>query len=133
MRPGPVHILPSGNTPEVILNPDGKLRVTGRAIDESKTKFTEQMVSWVDSYLLDPADNTEIIIALEYMNSFNAIFISSVLRKLAQVNLQFKKLSVKWYIEEDDDDLLERAEHISSAFNIPVDFILTDQIKDIKD
>jgi hypothetical protein len=131
MKLDPIHILPSGNTPEVILNPQGKLRITGRAIDESKTRFTEQLMTWVDSYLLDPPDKTEIVIALEYMNSFNAIFISSVLRKLAQVNDHMKKLVVKWYIEEDDDDLLERAEHISSAFNIPIDFILTDHINSI--
>lgn len=132
MRPDPVHILPSSNTPEVILNPDGRLRITGRAIDESRTRFSEQLMTWVDSYLLNPADKTEIVIALEYLNSFNAIFLSSVLKKLAQVNQQMKKLSVKWYIEDDDDDLLERAEHISAAFNIPIDFIMTDHISDVK-
>lgn len=128
MKIEPIHILPSGNTPEVILNPEGKLRITGRAIDESRTKFTEQLMIWVDTYLMDPPDRTETVIALEYMNSFNAIFISSVLRKLARVNQQKKKLVIKWYIEKDDDDLLERAEHISSAFNIPIEFIIIDQI-----
>lgn len=131
MKPDPVHILPSGNTPEVILNPDGLVKITGRAIDESRTKFSEQLMKWVDSYLLDPADRTEVIIALEYLNSFNAIFLSSVLKKIASVTQQMKKLDVKWYIEEDDDDLLERAEHISAAFNIPIEFILTDHIHNL--
>lgn len=131
MKPDPVHIFPSGNTPEVILNPDGLVKITGRAIDESRTKFSEQLMKWVDSYLLDPADRTEVIIALEYLNSFNAIFLSSVLKKIASVTQQMKKLDVKWYIEEDDDDLLERAEHISAAFNIPIEFILTDHIHNL--
>ncbi len=131
MKIDSVHILPSGNTPEVLLNPDGNLRITGRAIDESRTKYSEQLMSWVDSYVLSPADKTKMVIALEYLNSFNTIFLSSVLRKLAQVNNQMKTFEVKWYIEEDDDDLLERAEHISSAFNIPIEFILTDEIENV--
>jgi hypothetical protein len=131
MKIDSLHILPSSNTPEVLLNPEGNLKITGRAIDESKTKYSEQLMSWVDSYLLNPAEKTELVIALEYMNSFNTIFLSSVMRKLAQVNNQMKKLTVKWYIEEDDDDLLERAEHISSAFNIPIEFILTDEIENV--
>ncbi len=131
MKIEPVHILPSSNTPEVILNPDGKLRITGRAIDESRAKFSEQLMTWVDSYILNPAETTEIVIALEYLNSFNAIFLASVLKKLAQVNQMMKKLVIKWYIEEDDDDLLERAEHISAAFSIPIEYILTDHIHDL--
>lgn len=124
-----VHILPSGNTPEVILKPTGQLRITGRAIDESRTKFSEQLMKWIEAYILNPADKTEIVIALEYLNSFNAIFLSTVLKKLSQVTAVSGKLEVKWYIEEDDDDLLERAEHISAAFNIPINFIITDQIR----
>lgn len=125
----PIHILPTGNTPEVILNPTGHLRISGRAIDESRTKFSEQLMKWIETYVLDPPDKTEIVIALEYLNSFNAIFLSSVLKKLSQVNHKAGKLEVRWYIEEDDDDLLERAEHISAAFNIPINFIITDQIR----
>lgn len=124
-----IHILPSGNTPEVILKPSGKLRITGRAIDESRTKFSEQLMKWIEAYISEPAPKTEMVIALEYLNSFNAIFLSSVLKKLSLVSNHAGKLEVNWYIEEDDDDLLERAEHISAAFNIPINFIITDQIR----
>lgn len=128
MKIDPVHILPSSSTPEVRMDPVGKIHISGRAIDESRTKYSEQMMSWVDSYMMDPADKTELIIALEYMNSFNTIFLSSIIRKLAKVNDSMKKLEIKWYIEPDDDDLLERAEHISATFNVPINFILTENL-----
>jgi hypothetical protein len=126
-----VHILPTNNTPEVLLNPEGIIKIKGRAIDESKTKFSEQTMIWIDAYLLKPAKSTEVTIALEYLNSFNSIILASVLKKLSQVNQKSKKLVIKWYIEEDDDDLLERGESISSTFNIPIEFIMTDQIKSL--
>jgi len=129
MKIDAVHILPTNNTPEVLLNPDGIIKIKGRAIDESRAKYSEPILVWIDSYLLNPAKITEVTIALEYLNSYNSIILASILRKLSQVTLQSKKLVVKWYIEEDDDDLLERGEYTSSSLKIPIEFIMTDQIR----
>ena len=124
-----VHILPTNKTPEVLLNPEGIIKISGRAIDESRTKFSDQIMIWIDSYLLNPAESTEVIIALEYLNSFNSIILASAHKKLSQVKQQSKKLVIIWYIEEDDDDLLERGEYISATLNISIEFIRTDHIK----
>ncbi|MDQ1297415.1 MAG: hypothetical protein QG611_1397 [Bacteroidota bacterium] len=128
MKKEKVHILPTNNTPEILLNPRGIIEIKGRAIEEYETDLPKQIMMWIDAYLLSPAESTEVTIALEYMNSYNSIIISSFLRKLSQVSQQSKKLVIKWYIEEDDDDLLERAKYISSTFNIPIEFILTDDV-----
>jgi hypothetical protein len=125
-----VNILPTNNTPEVLLNPKGIIRIKGRAIDESRTKFSDQIMIWIDDYLLNPAQSTEVVIALEYLNSFNSIFLASALKKLSQVKQQSKKLFIKWYIEKDDDDLFERGQYISSNLDIPIEFIMVDHIKD---
>jgi hypothetical protein len=124
-----VHILPSNKTPEVLLNPEGFIEIKGRAIDESRTKFSEQIMVWIDDYVLNPAKSTEVTIALEYLNSFNSIILTAALKKLTLVNKLSKTLVIKWYIEDDDDDLLERGEYISSTLNIPIQFIMTDQIR----
>jgi hypothetical protein len=123
------HILPTNKTPEVHLNPEGIIKITGRAIDESRTKFSDQIMIWIDAYILNPAESTEVIIALEYLNSCNSIILASALKKLSQVNQQSKKLVIQWYVEKDDDDLLERGQYISSVLNIPIEFIMTDNIK----
>lgn len=125
------HILPTEKTPDILLNPTGIIKIKGRAIDENPNAVPREIMSWIDSYLLNPADSTEVMIALEYLNSFNTIFLTSILRKLHQVKRQSKNLIIKWYIEDDDDDLLDRGESISSAFNIPIEFIMTDDIKSL--
>jgi hypothetical protein len=129
MKIDAVHILPTNNTPEVLLNPDGIIKIKGRAIDESRAKYSEPILAWIDSYLHNPAEITEVSIALEYLNSYNSIILASILKKLSLVNQQSKNLVVKWYIEEDDDDLLERGQYTSSSLNIPIEFIMTDQIR----
>jgi hypothetical protein len=124
-----VHILPTDKSPDVLLDPEGIVKVTGRAIDENLRTVPEQITNWIDVYLLNPAKTTQVIIALEYLNSFNTIILTSILRRLSQVKQQSKELVIKWYIENDDDDLLDRGESISTTFNIPIEFILIDNIK----
>ncbi len=124
-----VHILPTNKTPEIILKPSGFIKITGRAIDESRSVFSDQIMGWIDAYLLNPSKLTELSIDLEYLNSYNSIVLASVIRKLAQLSQQSKTLIIKWFIDEDDDDLLERGKYISSTFNIPIEFIVNDQNK----
>jgi hypothetical protein len=125
-----IHILPTNKTPEVLLNPVGIIKIKGRAIDESRTGVPEQILNWIDAYLLNPADLTEVTIALEFLNSFNTIVLTSILKKISQLILQSNKLVVRWYYEEDDVDIFDRGEYISTIINIPIEFIITDNISD---
>lgn len=130
MKTEEVHILPTNTTPEIILNPGGKIKIRGRAIDESRAKVPEQVQNWIDDYILDPAELTEVTIALEFLNSFNTIILTTTLKKITQVSQLGKKLIIRWYYEEDDVDLFERGEYISSTINFPIEFITTNKITD---
>jgi hypothetical protein len=125
MMQGEIHILPTSNTPEFHFRPDGILIIRGRALYSDKTKETEQIVNWINEYLHNPAEITYITIAFEYLNSFSTTILITILRKLSQVILTADKLVIQWYYDEDDEDILERGEYISSTFNIPIEFILT--------
>ena len=87
-----------------------------------------EMKNWIDEYLSNPAEITYVFIAFEYLNSFSTTILVSILKKISQVILQLKKLVIKWYYEEGDEDILERGEYISSNYNIPIEFIMTNNI-----
>jgi len=123
-----LHILPTDNTPEVLLKPEGIIKITGRGLIAEKIEVFGQILNWIDEYINNPADKTDVIIAFEYLNSFSTVFLVTVLRKLIQINHSRKILKIYWYFEDGDDDILERGEYISSAYNIPIEFIMTDDI-----
>jgi hypothetical protein len=125
-----VHILPTNTTPEVMLDPRGIIKIKGRAIDERRAKSPEQITDWIDAYVLNPAGMTEVTVALEFLNSFNTLIITSLLRKIVQVLQHGKNITIKWYYEEDDVDLFERGEYISNTIDVPFEFIATDKIAD---
>ena len=125
-----VHILPTNTIPEYILDPAGTIKIKGRAIDESRRNAPEQINDWIDTYILDPAETTEVTIALEFLNSFNTIILTNTLKKITQVIQTGKKLVIQWYYEEDDIDIFERGEYISSLIGVPIEFIATERISD---
>jgi len=125
-----IHILPTNKTPEVLLDPEGIIKIKGRAIDESRRNDPEQIMNWIDAYLLNPAEVTDVTIALEFLNSFNTIILTSTLKRISQVRQLGKKLIIHWYYEEDDVDIFERGEYISLTINVPIEFIVISDIAD---
>ncbi len=113
------------STPEIVLNPDGMIRVRGRAIHENIISFFKPVEEWVNEYIKTPADVTCIDISLEYFNSASAKLLIQLFQKISYVQLKNKKFLVNWYYEEGDEDILERGEYFSSVLDIPFNFIRT--------
>jgi hypothetical protein len=131
MMTGKTHILPTENTPEFFLNPDGIIKIKGRGLFGNNAKITELIMNAIDEYLVKPAEITYVIIAFEYLNSYSTTILVSLLKKLSQGISPSGKLLIQWYYEEDDEDILERGEYISLTFNIPIKFILNNNISAI--
>jgi hypothetical protein len=123
-----VHMLPTDRTPDILLNPEGIIKMKGRAFRLNKDEVPIEMINWIDAYMGNPAEITYVFIAFEYMNTVSTSILVSLLKNLSKVKAQLKKLVIKWYYEEDDPDMRERGEYISNAINNPIEFILTDNI-----
>ena len=113
------------NTPEIVLNPDGMIRIRGRSIHENVTEFFAPIESWISDYIERPADITQVDIILEYFNSASAKVFIHLFQKVTYVSLKDKKFVFNWYYEDGDDDILERGEYFSSVLDVPFNFIRT--------
>lgn len=118
-----LRISPTKNTPEIILHPDGIIRIRGRSIHENVTDFFAPVVEWVAGYIIVPAEVTCVDMNLEYFNSASAKVFIQLLQKITYVTLKNKKFIFNWYYEEGDDDILERGEYFSSVLDVPFNFI----------
>jgi hypothetical protein len=125
---GELHILQTHNTPEVILSPEGVIKIKGRVLMVNNTEIPEQMMNGFEAYFSNPPETTDVIIAIEYLNSFSTTILVSILKKLSQVILQPKKLAIRWFYEEDDEDMLELGKSISEVYNIPIEFVMANDI-----
>jgi hypothetical protein len=115
---------PTRNTPEIILSPEGRIQIRGRSIHENAAAFFAPVEEWISSYVLSPANMTNVDMALEYFNSASAKIIISLLQQITHVSLQHKKFIINWYYEDGDEDILERGEYFASILDVPVNFIM---------
>lgn len=110
-------------TPQILLDPDGTFKISGRSIHEDPSKFYDPLVKWIIEYCSNPKNVTTIEIKLEYFNSGSAKYILNILQILSQlINMGFR-LVVNWYYEEGDDDILERGEYYASILDTNFNFI----------
>ncbi len=118
-----LRISPTKNTPEIILNPEGIIRIRGRSIHENVTDFFAPVEEWVTGYIVNPAEVTCVDMNLEYFNSASAKVFIHLLQKITYVALKHKKFIFNWYYEEGDEDILERGEYFASVLDVPVNLI----------
>jgi len=111
------------NTPEIILNPEGMVRIKGRSIHENVTEFFAPIEDWISGYIDVPADVTCVDMNLEYFNSASAKVFIHLLQKITYVTLKNKKFIINWYYEDGDEDILERGEYFSSVLDVPFNYI----------
>jgi len=118
-----LRIQPTKNTPEIILTPEGIIKIRGRSIHENAAAFYAPVEDWVSSYVMNPENVTSVDMALDYFNSASAKILISLLQKITYVALKHKKFIINWYYEEGDEDILERGEYFSSILDVPVNII----------
>ncbi len=119
------------STPEVVLDPNGVIRIKGRSMAKNAAGFYSQIEKWIDLYINNPADLTCICFYLEYLNSANSSVLITLLRKISHLKLTNKQLVINWYYEEDDEDILAHGEKISLVVDIPVNLIMMTEYEDV--
>ncbi len=118
-------ISPSKNTPEVILDPKGTIKFTGRLIPENAEDFFNQIEELINEYFINPAQITYVEICLEYMNSTGTKYLLNMFHKIIHFHLKkhTKQFIINWYYNDDDEDMLEKGRFFSSDLDVPFNFI----------
>jgi hypothetical protein len=114
-------ISPTYETPGIILRP-GEITIRGRSMKIIEPASFRKIEEWVDKYISDPADNTTVDVYLEYLNTANLVHYNNLLRKLVSINSGEKKMTINWYTEEGDEDMIEKGEYLSEMLNIQFNF-----------
>ena len=122
-------ILATAKTPEIILSPDGIIIIKGRWMMENSDNFSKILSDWYDANIFNLPEITAVNVLLEYFCSLNLVILITLLRKILGIKLMQKELTINWYYEEGDDDILDMGEYISSILGSPFNFIMVSENK----
>ncbi|HLN56768.1 MAG TPA: SiaC family regulatory phosphoprotein [Bacteroidales bacterium] len=113
-----LHLTRTTRTPEVYCNPQGIIRIIGRGLDVKAEP--EQLTRWINEYVDNPAEVTNVYIAFEYINTVRVKKLFELLKSLIMIK---GKVTIHWYYEFDDVDMQERGEYLSLSLNYPIQYI----------
>jgi hypothetical protein len=113
------------STPEVILDQNGIINLSGRLIPEDAETFFNEIEEWINDYFKNPADITIVDIWIEYINSTGTTYLLDLIYKITHVHLMknTKKFIINWYYNDEDEDMLEKGGFFSSDLDIPFNYI----------
>lgn len=99
-------IEPTRKTPWIILEP-GKVMISGRSIPENPGEFYKPIYDWVESYITESPEKTEIILGFEFINTTSIKWVYAILKELGKIPDMLTHARVTWYYEEGDDDMCD--------------------------
>lgn len=111
------------NTPSVEFLQNGQLLIEGRAFSEDPRVFFEPILSWCQSI-----NSTEVDfqIKLDYMNTSATKYMKEIIKTI-DANSKVDKKAVKWYYDEDDEDMLEAGQFIEEI-TLNTEFYFLDEL-----
>lgn len=119
-----LHIKGTIKSPTLDFNYEkGVLDISGRSHPEHAISVYESALQWLDDYAKAPKTETTVSVSLEYFNTSSSKVIFDIFRRLEKIHASGSKIKVKWYYEEDDDDLREEGEMFSELVKIPIELI----------
>ena len=119
-----IEIEKTNQTPEIKLNANtGVLSFIGRSLPEDSTKFYEDVFKWIDEYSNNLAQKTLVIFELDYFNTSSAKAIFSIIVKFDKLFQSSYPIEIKWYYDDDDEDMKELGKEYTELFEIPIELI----------
>lgn len=115
---------PKADKPGVIIDPtNNKFELYGKSLPEDTNDFFDPIISFFDSYSLNPNKKTEFVFNLEYYNSASVRKIVSFLTILEKMYKNNHDVKVIWKYEETDEIMKDNGEDFKETVDIPFEII----------
>lgn len=119
-----LEIKETAQTPFVSFNGQtGEMEIKGRSIPEDADEFWLPILSWFESFVLNPTDLVTVKLDLEYFNISSSKRILFLLYKLNEIDISGKEVKVEWHYKKSDVDMYEVGQDYAYMVKVPFEFI----------
>jgi hypothetical protein len=102
---------------------DATFEIAGASFPEDAKDFYNPVLDWIDNYAGDPLDKLDVCFKLTYYNTSSSKIIHTIFEKFEKIYEKGAKLKIKWYYEEDDEDMYEAGLGYKDRIEIPFELI----------
>lgn len=125
----PLVISPTTKTPEVHFDAQqGFMTIIGRSIPENALDFFQPLKNWIIDYSESPSDLTILEVKLEYFNTSSSKMLLDLMKVLERMHVGGSAVQIKWFHEEEDEDMLEAGEDYQAIIRVPFEMVSVDEM-----
>ncbi len=119
----PLHFEAQTDSPEVYLDNEKKIfRIEGNSFADDPVPYYLPIFDWLERYKKNPNLETVFEFKLNYINTASTKQVANVLMKLEELK-DLTNVKVKWYYQEDDEDMFDEGNSLKTMINLDFDFI----------
>jgi hypothetical protein len=119
-----IFIEPSRVTPLISFDPEeGILEMRGRSSPENAIQFYQKVIENLSLYAQSDQGDFTANFAFEYFNTSSSKCLFDVFKRLVRIRESGKELTINWFYEEDDEDMMEAGEDYSDLLDLEFNFI----------
>lgn len=122
----------TNTTPEVVLDPEKKIfMISGESRPSDVREFYDRIISWLIDFRQeftnsnDRKDPVNFGFNLEYFNSSSAKLIIDICKIVSSLKLNGFNVTINWYHDKEDVDMLEVGKEISEIVKVPFEYIVS--------
>lgn len=120
-------IQPTIDSPYVNLDKqNNNFEIRGKSLPENVNVFYQPIIDWFNEYFQNPNEETVIHFKLDYLNTASSKALLSLLLVVEEAVKNGHNARVKWYYEEDDEDMKDIGEEYSNIIQVPFEIIQID-------
>jgi hypothetical protein len=119
-----VHIAPGKATPEIVLLPaTGELTISGHSVPENAFEFYSPLLRWLKKYVESQPRAITLNFRLDFFNTTSSKMFLEIIKCIEREITGQTKVLVKWFYEEQDEDLREAGENYAYLCKFPFELI----------
>ncbi len=97
----------------------GELILSGRSIPINAPRIFEPILDWINDYVRNPKQTTNLRLNLEYFNTASSIWLAKIVKSLAGINRPDSVLILHIYFPvEDFDDIDDIKDDLSPVIDV---------------
>lgn len=119
----PILLNATGDTPLINFNPQTNTFVLAeKSLPANAVEFYDPLIKWFKEYLKKPNEKTYVDFKLDYFNTSSSKQIARFLKAI-QDSPTKDNITIRWFYEEDDSDMLESGMLYARLIDVNFEFI----------
>ena len=114
----------TSTTPRIHFDAEtGYFEISGKSLPENSFEFYKPLLDWMEHYAENPGNTSSLVFKLEYFNTSSTSHFLRLIKRLEKMYTDGRNAVVKWYYEDDDEDMKEAGEDFKLLSKLPIQIL----------